>query len=264
MTASTFEPEYHERWTLVGGRRVYSLAWPADREGARAVVLLHGFVVSGAYFVPTAERLAGPYRVYAPDLPGFGRSEDPPGVLTVEGLASSLATWIAEEGLEGAALVANSFGCQVAVELVTQEPGLVWRLVLGSPTVDPAARSVVGQLRRLRREARTHSSALRRLLVRDYAAAGMRRILGTFRYALADRIEDKLPSVVVPTLVVRGTTDPMVPQAWAEEVTRRLPDGWLVVVPDAPHAMNFEAPDEFASIVRAFLDAEPPASSVAE
>jgi pimeloyl-ACP methyl ester carboxylesterase len=61
--------------------------------------------------------------------------------------------------------------------------------------------------------------------VADYADAGVGRALGTFGHALADRIEDKLPLVQVPTLVVRGARDRIVPQAWAEEVTRLLPRG---------------------------------------
>jgi 2-hydroxy-6-oxonona-2,4-dienedioate hydrolase len=59
----------------------------------------------------------------------------------------------------------------------------------------------------------------------DYADAGVGRALRTFGRALADRIEDKLPLVQAPTLVVRGARDPIVPQAWAEEVSRLLPAG---------------------------------------
>ena len=46
-----------------------------------------------------------------------------------------------------------------------------------------------------------------------------------FRYALEDRIEKKLSHVHVPSLVVRGGRDPIVPQHWAEEVARLLPMG---------------------------------------
>lgn len=75
-------------------------------------------------------------------------------------------------------------------------------------------------------------------MVRDYADAGMRRTIATFRAALADRIEDKLPLVKVPTLVARGERDVIVPQGWAERVAGLLPRGELVVVPGAGHTVN--------------------------
>jgi pimeloyl-ACP methyl ester carboxylesterase len=88
----------------------------------------------------------------------------------------------------------------------------------------------------------------------DYRDAGVRRVLATFRLALADPIEDKLPRLQAPTLVVRGARDPIVPQRWAEEAARRLPRGRLVVVPGAAHTMCFTSPDELARVVRPFLD----------
>lgn len=57
----------------------------------------------------------------------------------------------------------------------------------------------------------------------------------------------------MPTLIARGEYDPIVPQRWAEEAVRLLPDGRLAVLPGAPHAANFDAPDELAEIVLDFL-----------
>jgi hypothetical protein len=82
-------------WTSVGGLRMHARTseGPA-REGNPAVILVHGLVVSSRYMVPTAELLAVHYRVYAPDLPGFGKSEKPPRVLNVAELpAPSSAGW---------------------------------------------------------------------------------------------------------------------------------------------------------------------------
>ena len=78
--------------------------------------------------------------------------------------------------------------------------------------------------------------------MRDYWQCGLRRLIGTFRYALQDRIEEKLPYVRVPTLVVRGGKDPIVPQRWCEEAVRLLPQGRLVVIPGAGHTVNYNSP----------------------
>ena len=87
----------------------------------------------------------------------------------------------------------------------------------------------------------------------DYVKAGMRRIRATIRMAIEDRIEDKLPGITAPTLVVRGDKDPLVPQEWAEEVVRRLPKGELKVLPGLGHTINYTAPKEFVTALRPFL-----------
>ena len=58
----------------------------------------------------------------------------------------------------------------------------------------------------------------------------------------------------VPTLVVRGSRDPIVPQRWAKEVAELLPMGQLSVIPGAAHAANYGWAAEFARIILKFLD----------
>ena len=94
------------------------------------MVLVHGPVVSGRYMVPTLERLSPYHRVYVPDLPGFGKREKPPRALDVV-------------GLDRAALVGNSFGCQIIADLAVRYPEHVERAVLQGPTMDPRARTVL-------------------------------------------------------------------------------------------------------------------------
>ncbi|MEU2924511.1 alpha/beta hydrolase [Streptomyces sp. NPDC007251] len=52
---------------------------------------------------------------------------------------------------------------------------------------------------------------------------------------------------------MRGTRDPIVPRAWAEEVARLLPDGRTASVPGAGHTLNCSAPLELARITRTLL-----------
>jgi pimeloyl-ACP methyl ester carboxylesterase len=74
-------------------------------------------------------------------------------------------------------------------------------------------------------------------LLADYRDAGPRRVWATYRLALRDRIEDKLPRIVVPALVLRGARDLIVPQRWAETVAGLLPAGELVVTPSGAHRL---------------------------
>ncbi|MGI5291950.1 alpha/beta fold hydrolase [Nonomuraea polychroma] len=229
----------------------FARAWGAG--SAPPVVLVPGFAISGDYLIPTAERLAAMFRVYAPDLPGFGRGDRPACALSVGDLAKALRAWIQVAGVPRPALVANSFGCQVAVELAARRPESVRALVLSSPTIDPGLRSVVRQLVTWVREMRTQSPQLRRIVRRDLLRAGPIRVARTLRHALDDTLEDKLPSVEAPALVVRGTADPMVSRGWAWQVSRLLPRGRFAEIAGAPHAMVHDAPDAFVEAVLPFL-----------
>jgi pimeloyl-ACP methyl ester carboxylesterase len=246
-------------WADVAGMRIHARVTagplPAD---APSVVLVHGIGVSGRYLVPTATRLADTFRVHVPDLPGFGLSTKPADVLDVPALADALAAWMRATRLPRAALLGNSFGCQIIAAFGVRHPALITRAVLQGPTMDPRGRSVVRQLFRWALnspfEPAPGSTSLGSVVRQDYRDAGVRRVIATFRHALHDRIEDNLPRLDVPTLVVRGARDPIVPQRWAEEATRLLPHGRLVVVAGAAHTMNFTSPDALARVARPFLE----------
>lgn len=238
---------------LVDGASVHALAC---RGPGRSVVCVHGIGVSSRYFVPALDVLGAEFNVHAPDLPGFGRSADPGFVLGLTALADALLAWIDAVRLQNVALLGNSFGCQIAVEAALRQRGQVERLVLEGPTTDPQARSVPGQLSRWMANSPGEDPRQLPLILRDYRDAGLRRCAQTFRDALTDRVEDKLPSVALPVLVVRGERDRIVPQAWAEQVTRLLPHARLVTVPGAAHTLNFSAPRGLAAVASEFLRQE--------
>jgi pimeloyl-ACP methyl ester carboxylesterase len=97
--------------------------------------------VSHRYLMPLAAELAGHHPVHVVDLPGFGLSGDPGRVLGVAEHADHLAAWLEAGGLPPVAVLGNSFGCQVAVELAVRHPDRVAGLVLVGPTMDSSART---------------------------------------------------------------------------------------------------------------------------
>lgn len=251
-----------DHWTEIDGLPMYARVTPAAAPEAPVVVLVHGLVVSSWYMAPTAIRLAPRYRALAPDLPGFGRSGTPPRALTVPELADALVDWMSACGIASAALVGNSLGCQVTADAAARYPERVERLVLLGPTMDAHARTPVQQTIRLFQDMLRESPTNPWKYARDIVRTGARRGLRTFRYGLDDRIEEKLPHIRVPALVVRGERDPICPLPWAEEVARCLPLGRLVTIPGGAHALNASAPDAFVRVLRPFLapmDARRPA-----
>jgi len=242
-------------WAMVNGLRMHArvgthLAPPT----AKPVVLVHGVGVSSRYLIPTAERLAPHFRVFAPDLPGFGRSERPPRLLDVPGLADALAAWMTRAGPGRAALLGNSMGCQVIIDLAARYPELVERAVLLGPTVDPQARGLLRQIGRGALDLLREPLSYWPLLAADYLIAGPIWTIRTLQKGVEDPLTAKLPRVRAPVLVLRGTRDPIAPRRWVVELARRLPHGRWAEVPGSAHIPNYTAPDALLRIVRPFLD----------
>ena len=220
------------------------------------IILVHGLGVSSRYMMPTARFLAPHRTIYAPDLPGFGLSRRPERALNLSELSEVLARWMELLGIERATLLANSIGCQIIVDLAQRRPEMVERLVLVAPTVDRAARAAFRSFLRLLLDVPRERLSLGFIALVDYLRAGLGRTAQTFGYAIQDEIEERLTSVRQFTLVVRGQHDPVVPQRWAEEVSRRLPAGQLVVIKGAAHAVNHHSPEELTRVVLEFLEQE--------
>jgi pimeloyl-ACP methyl ester carboxylesterase len=141
-------------------------------------------------------------------------------------------------------------GCQVAVELAVRRPKLARALVLVGPTVDPAARSRRLHFARLAVDALREPLALNAIVTTDYVRAGPLRTLASARRMVEHRIEERLPLVTQPAVVVRGERDPIVPQSWGEHAAALLPKGRLEVVPRAPHAAHWTHPAQVAAAAR--------------
>jgi 2-hydroxy-6-oxonona-2,4-dienedioate hydrolase len=241
-------------WITVNGRRLHTrVAGERLPASAPHLVFVHGIGVSSRYWIPLGRVVGRWGRVFAPDLPGFGRSAKPWRVLSLPELAESLAGWLRAAELTRPTLVGNSFGCQVVVELAARHPALLAGAVLNGPTVDPQGRTYARQMLRWVRNAAHEAPSEAGVLLTDYAQCGARRLVGTLRTALTDHIEAKLMHVPVPTLVIRGARDPIVPQRWAEEITRMLPRGHLVVIPGSGHTTNYTAPLAMSRVMREFL-----------
>lgn len=223
-------------------------------EGAPVFVLVHGLGMSSVYLMPTARLLAPHGQVYVPDLPGFGRSGKPDHPLSIPELADALAGWMALHEPGPAVLIGNSLGAQVIVDFAVRYPSLLTGVVLVSPTVDPAARTVTAQILRLVADVWNEPPSLYWIGLTEYWRAGFHTILRTLRYALVDPVIEKLPCIRVPALLVRGGRDPIVPQSWIEQATRLIPGARLVVFPDAAHAVNYNSPHVLTDEILGFVE----------
>jgi pimeloyl-ACP methyl ester carboxylesterase len=220
------------------------------------IVLVHGFSSSRS-LKPLIRALGTRRPVFAPDLPGFGLSEQPIHPLDVPGLADALRRWLFDNELAPAIVIGVSFGCQVAVDLAARHPATVDRLVLIGPTFDPEARTTARLALRWARNAPRSSLRLAPTVVHDLIDAGPWRSVRTLRRALADPVEEKLGDVEAPTLVVRPERDHLAPAEWTERVAKLVPDAELTVLPKAGHSIGPRTAARLTALLVPFLvDAE--------
>src|SRR5829696_4317974 len=216
------------------------------------IVLVHG-LSSSRTLKPLIRALGTRRPVFAPDLPGFGMSDQPSHPLDVPGLADALRRWLLDNELAPAIVVGVAFGCQVAVDLAAAYPASVERLALVGPMFDPEARTPGRLAMRWARNAPRSSPRLAPTIVHDFIDAGPWRSVRTLRKALDDPIEEKLGDIEAPTLVVRPERDHLVPAAWTERVAKLIPDAELAVLPKVAHTIGPKAATRLTALLVPFL-----------
>ena len=220
-------------------------------EGAgQPLVLVHGLAGSWRWWSRVVPALARRRRVYLVDLPRLGRAVRP------EELSRWFEGWIDSVAISRADIVGHSLGGLVAAEVAAKRAGWTRRLVLVAPAGIPCGRSVAARVLPLV----TELLEIRRDLPMVVADAIRTQPLPLARgigYTSRCDVRALLPDVRVPTLLVWGRRDRLVPTAIADEWLLRLPDARLVQLP-CSHVPLLEAPRELADHMLSFLDEELP------
>ncbi|WP_233498682.1 alpha/beta fold hydrolase [Blastococcus sp. TF02A-26] len=239
--------ELQHRPTRWGTMRSRTAGTP--RTGVPEVVVVPGLAVSN-YLQPAVEALGAWTRAHLVELPGFSGSGEPPHPMDVAQFADAVIEWLATSGLHRVVLVGHSSGTQVVAHVAAREPERVAALVLASPTVDPAFRSLRKVLLAWRRNHALEPPDLDEQHAPERRRASLRRVRHALAVHLDDRLEETVERVAQPTLVLYGDTDRLCTEAWARELAHRAPDGRFVVLPGA-HSFVWTAPDAWSAPVEA-------------
>ena len=247
-----------ERWTTVDGIDVFYRE-SRDPPDAPVMLHLHGFGLSGRYLLPTAELLSDEFHTLVPDLPGFGRSGKAPDALDVPDLAHAAARFLDDRRVRSATLVGNSMGCPVILEFAHHYPERIDRAVLVSPAGglhNQPLRRAIGQLAR---DGGREPTRMMGVATPDYLRFGVPSTFRMFRALTEYPSLERLLALNIPTLVVLGDRDPLMPSpARVQEVAARTDTHvLLVVIEGAAHAINFSHPGELAHLIRLFMADRP-------
>ena len=238
-------------WVIVDGLPLFHRVCLDAGPGADSIVHVHGFGISGTYLEPTAARLAPRHNTFVPDLPGMGRSMRPERALDLPGLARALVSYCDAVGIERATFVGNSLGCPIIVEFATTFPERIERAVLVSPAGGPNNRPLGRALRQMAMDGPREPLSMVPIAVRDYLRFGVLQSLSLFKAMTRYPTLERLPNLVVPTLVIAGARDPLV-RIDRAHVLAVLPHVDVVEVPGA-HALNYSAPVLIAELIEAHL-----------
>jgi pimeloyl-ACP methyl ester carboxylesterase len=235
-----------------------------------AVLFIHGFCQSSAYWAPTVDRLrASGVAAIAPDLPGFGASARDEGPYTMADLADTVAAQLATERAGPVILVGGSMGGVVAQHLVLRHPERVLRLLLVATGGRTANEAVALEKADALAAAEWNEETVTPIVdgffhVRPQpaAVAEFRRIalsasqsaaVEAARSNAVNRTLEDLRAIRVPTMIIQGRHDRARTPEHGAEMRDRIPGSRLAILEGAGHTPHLEQPDAFHALAMPFL-----------
>jgi pimeloyl-ACP methyl ester carboxylesterase len=238
------------------------------RAGAgRPLLLLHGASDAGQW-LPYMDDLAARHDVIAPEHPGFGVSDTPAWLDTIPDLANFYLDLIDQLDLRDIDLVGHDLGGWIAAELAVRDPRRLASLTLvaaagihvaGVAQTDPFLRSDEQRLRDLFHDPARADEMIARVLRPELEDQNLKNQTTTARLTWQPRGYDPhlakwLHRIALPTLLVWGGNDRLLPPAYASAWQKLIPAAQLVVIPDCGHLPHLEQRAAFAAALESFFD----------
>jgi pimeloyl-ACP methyl ester carboxylesterase len=276
----------HQRWVVVDGLPANVIEIGAGPP----LVFVHGLSGSWQNWLEQLPQFARDHRCIAVDLPGFGETPMPSEKISISWYGRWLDTLLDELDVDGCALIGNSMGGFIGLEMALAYPHRVERLVLVSAagiTIEKQRNETLLRLaergenlaqyvtahvlaqtgwlagrprgrRALMWFVAAHPETLHPALVQEQAkGAGKRGFLPALDALTDYPIRDRLSEIEAPTLIIWGEKDMLVPVKDAYRFDELISDSTLIVYEGIGHVAMLEAPERFNADVRAFLEAQP-------
>jgi 3-oxoadipate enol-lactonase len=253
------------------------LYWESTGEGP-PLLLVMGLGLSGGAWWRTVETLRHHFRVITFDNRGVGRSRGLTPAYTTEALADDAAAVLDALGVTAAHVYGLSLGGMVAQQIALRHPRRVRSLILGATTpggrlarlADEEVMAFFQSRSQLSREEATWASVefnygqrcrdqhpdriaedIRRRLAYNFDEAAYQ---AQMMAAALHNCTNRLGRIAVPTLVIHGEEDRVVPVENAHLIASRLRHGRLHLLPETGHLYTTETPESDAEVAR-FLEA---------
>lgn len=247
-----------------------TLAYNAFGAGPAAVII-HGVGGHKEDWTGVAEALAATHRVLAIDMLGFGESSKTGDDLSMPVQANAINALLDSEEITRAAIIGNSVGGWVAATFAATYPDRTERLVLidaagfkamfeGAPPVnfDPGTvEEMHALIRFVINSDVAETPGLAQRAFDGYVASGEKAIAATWGQSLfqSPRLEDLLPKITAPTLVLWGAGDRLFPSVLAGVFADQIAGATSQLIPDAGHFPQIDNPAATIAAIKAFVEA---------
>ncbi|CUR59746.1 3-oxoadipate enol-lactonase [metagenome] len=237
------------------------------REDAPVVVLSNSMGADLRMWDGVVAALEEHFRVVRYDTRGHGTSPTAPGPYSMDDLADDVVALLDRLGVEKAHLVGLSLGGMTGIRLAARDPERIDRLVLlctgafleagpgyteraahvraegtGSVAEGVVSRWFTPAYLEQHPDVRAYHEAM-------CAATSAEGYAGSCEAIAAMDLRPDLPQVKAPTLAIAGEDDPATPPRYLREIAENVPDGRLVVVPDAAHLAAAQQPHAVAAAI---------------
>ena len=273
----------HLHWAQIDGAPVNYV----DVGEGPPLVFIHGLSGCWQNWLENIPHFARSHRVIAVDLPGFGDSPMPREKISINGYAGTVDALLHQLGIERAVIVGNSMGGFIGAELAIEYSTRVDKLVLvsaaGLTTMERHSDRALAGLRRIDNVlafgaawAATRSHRLSRrprmrkalmlmvaahpdqlpapLIAEQISGSGKPGFMDALEALGTYPLEDRLERIEIPTLIVWGAKDWLVPVRDAKRFERAIgANARRIVYPDTGHVAMLERPARFNADVEQFL-----------
>ncbi len=216
------------------------------------LLLLHGYAGSAHWWVRNIAALARTHTVFALDLPGFGASRMP-GRYTFARTVELLAAWMEANSIGCADVVGHSMGGQIAMLLAAAHTGRVRRLVLIAPAGIPFTTDLLRTAGRAFGSRMASDPRFTPIVMGGAISTSPRILWQAVRQIRDIDVRSLVRSLTVPTLILWGTRDRLLPVENAATLSAAIARAQVTIVPDASHILFFEQAGRVNEAILSFL-----------
>lgn len=232
------------------------------------IVILHGWNLSAVKFLPLQKEFKKRgYKTICIDLPGFGSTKLPNRSLTLSDYVLFIEDYLKRKKINKVNFIGHSFGGRIGIKLAFEGPQMVHSLILtGTPGINPVPKirsfffliiAKIGKVIFSLPFLSFLEDRIRCLLYRIARATDFyntnKTMKETFKNIVREDIMPYLSQINIPTLLLWGEEDKIVPVGIAQKMKNIIRDSKLIVIPNARHGLPWTHPELFVNEVEEFL-----------
>ncbi|OGG31038.1 hypothetical protein A3I51_00345 [Candidatus Gottesmanbacteria bacterium RIFCSPLOWO2_02_FULL_38_8] len=232
-------------------------------------VILHGWNLNSKKFTSLSNSLSKMgYRVYCPDLPGFGKSNKPEKSFKLGDYLFFVVNFLKQNNINKANFICHSFGGRIGIKLAVINPEKINKLILtGVPGIPPVPREKVIFFLLLAKLGKLIFSLPFLSVFKNISQKVLYKLAGasdfyhtdqhlreTFQNVVSEKLTFLLAKITVPTFLIWGRQDSLVPISIAKKMKRLIPKSCLIIVNGVGHAFVYENTDIFIKYLRPVIN----------